>query len=333
MPDVPAAPRVLVSAGERGPADSSRHPYNPASEIHGWTVSRDAGLNRIAVNLAWLPPGKESSAFHVHHREEEWLYVLSGNGTAEVDDREVAVGPGDFLGYPPGTAHHLRNTGKEDLHFLEGGEIFTDVEVADFPRLGRRMVRTGARIAIYPLSAEIPFWSDRAPEMPPELMGSAPRKDPPRVVVKATERPEPRKYNHPQNPGAEAHLTHLSRSSGLTRVAVVLARVPAGRDAFVKHAHVRDEEWMYVLSGRGQVEIGDAHHEIGPGDFLGFPAGTPHDTRALPGEDLVSLQGGDAWNRGSVDVIDLPDHRMRRIIVGTRSVMVFPLDANVERKG
>lgn len=333
MPDAPA-PRVLVRASERGPADRSSHPWNPLSEIRGWTLSRAAGLGRIAVNLVWLPPGKESFAYHLHHREEEWLYVLSGAGVAEVDDREVAVAPGDFLGFPPGTAHHLRNPGAADLLLLMGGEVIPDLEVADFPRLGRRMVRTGARIAIYPSSAELPFDSSGLQEVPPELLGAAPPGKPPRVVVKAAERGEPRRFNHPQNPRAEVLLAGLSRPAGLVRVAVVHATVPPGRDSFVQHVHLRDEEWLYVVSGRGVASLGEAEHEIGPGDFLGFPAGGPtHNTRALEGEPLVMVQGGDAWTKTTLDVVDFPKLGLRRTFVGTRSALTFPLSAALEKQG
>src|SRR5512134_633364 len=114
-----ATPRVLVRAGERGPDLPSGHPYNPRCEIHGWTLSRAAGLGRIAVNLGWLPPGKESAVYHLHHREEEWVYVLEGRGVAEVDGREHELGAGDFLGFPPGVAHLLKNpSATEKLAFL-----------------------------------------------------------------------------------------------------------------------------------------------------------------------------------------------------------------------
>jgi uncharacterized cupin superfamily protein len=330
----PPAPRVLVRASERGPADASRHPYNPASEVHGWTLSRDAGLARIAVNLAWLPPGKESAVFHVHHREEEWMLVLEGRGVAEVDGAVHEVGPGDFLGFPPGVGHHLRNAGGTDLLFLEGGEVIPDVEVADFPRLGRRMVRYGNRVSVYPVSAEIPFLPGAPSELPPEYFGKPAPKEAPRVLVRAGERGEPREYRHPQNPRAEVHLSALSRPAGMRRVAVVHARLPGGKESYVHHVHQGQEEWMFVVSGRGMAGIGDAEHEIGPGDFLGFPAGGPaHDTRALEGGDLVYVQGGDAWTRTSVDVVDFPRLGLRRTFVGTRSAMTFPLDAALERRG
>jgi len=327
----PAPPRVLVRKAERGPADAGNHPYNPASQVHGWTLSRAAGLGRIAVNLAWVPPGKESAIFHRHHREEEWLYVLEGRGTAEIDDRAVEVGPGDFLGFPAGVAHHLRNTGGTDLHFLEGGELIQDVEVADFPRLGRRMVRYGSHVSVYPTEAEIPFLPGTS-ELPGQYFGSATPREPPRVLVRAGERGEAKRFQHPQNSHSEVLLTGLSRPAGLTRLAVVLARVPPGRESFVHHKHLRDEEWMYVLSGRGVAELDDLEREIGPGDFLGFPAGGPaHDTRALPGEDLVYVSGGDAWSRTSIDIVDFPRLGLGRTFVGTRSAMTFPFDAALEK--
>jgi quercetin 2,3-dioxygenase len=326
MTEPTPAARVLVRAADRGPAFPSGHPYNPRSELHGWLLSRTAGLARVAVNLAWIPPGKESAIFHVHHREEEWVYVLEGTGVAEVDDAEHAVGPGDFLGYPPGTAHHLRNTGTTDLLVLEGGEVIPDVDVADFPRLRRRLVRVGTRVSVYPLEAELPFVPGG--EVPAVLVGASAKPAAPRVLVRAAERAPAREYRHPENRGAEVYLTALSRPAGLSRVAVVHTRVPAGKESFVHHVHLHDEEWLYVLSGRGVAEIGDREEEIGPGDFLGYPAaGEPHNVRAAAGEDLVYLQGGDAWSRSTIEIVDMPRLGLRKTFVGTRSFTTFPLEA------
>jgi uncharacterized cupin superfamily protein len=330
MKSTEAAPRVLIRATERGPDASSSHPYNPRSEIHGWLLSRMAGLGRIAVNLAWLPPGKESAVHHVHHREEEWLFVLEGHGIAEVGDAEHEVGPGDFLGYPPGVSHHLRNESGERLLFLEGGEAIPDVEVADFPRLRRRVVRMGPRVAVYPFDAEVPFLPGRN-EVPAEFVpgkaGTAPR-----VLVRAGERGLPRIYHHPENPRGEVHLDALSRPAGLTRVAVGISRVPAGKESYVYHVHLHDEEWMYVLSGRGTAEIGEREEEIGPGDYLGFPArGPAHNVRNTSGEDLVYVHGGDAWSRSTIEIVDFPRLGRRKTFVGTRESATFPLDAALER--
>ena len=158
MPD-PAAPRVLVRAADRAAIQeqSFRHPLNPRSEIHGYTLSRLCGLSRAGVNLIRIPPGKESYAFHAHLADEEWMYVLSGQGTLEVGDEALPVGPGDFAGFVAGgKAHNLRNTGHEDLVYLSGGEHH-EVEVADFPRHGKRAIRTAHGLTLYPLSAGEPL--------------------------------------------------------------------------------------------------------------------------------------------------------------------------------
>ncbi len=327
-----AAPRVLVRAAERGPSYPAGHPYNPNAEVHGWILSRMAGLQRIAVNLVWLPPGKESAVYHRHHREEEWAYVVEGRGVAEVDDAVHELGPGDFLGFPPGVAHQVRAAPAEKLVLLVGGEVIPDVEVADFPRLGRRLVRTGARLAVYPLEAEIPFLPPGT-GLPAAYFGVGPPGAAPRVLVRAAERGEARPYRHPENPRAEVHLTALSRPAGLSRVAVVHTRVPAGRDSFVDHVHRHDEEWLFVLSGRGVAGIGAEAHEIGPGDFLGFPPGVEHEVRSADGEELVYVQGGDAWSRSTIEIVDFPRLGLRKTFVGTRSSATFPLAAAREGAG
>ena len=133
------------------------HPWNPKSEISGTYLGRTVGLERTGVNFVKVAPGKESFIYHSHYREEEWIYILSGCGVAEIDGEEFEVGSGDFMGFPtPSVAHHLRNTGNEDLVYLMGGENL-EVEIAEFPRLGKRMLRHGDSIDIYDDSDAKPF--------------------------------------------------------------------------------------------------------------------------------------------------------------------------------
>lgn len=150
----PAAPKpVLVRAADRTRAteQSQQHPLNPNSQIHGHSLSELVGLRRIGVHLLRIPPGKESFVYHSHQLEEEWMYVLSGRGIAEVGDAQHEVGPGDFLGFPtPSVGHHLRNPFSEDLVYLSGGER-REMEVADFPRHNKRMIRVGHQVTLAPL--------------------------------------------------------------------------------------------------------------------------------------------------------------------------------------
>jgi uncharacterized cupin superfamily protein len=153
MSEAKRGPRPLVRSRDRDPEETYSHPFNPSSLVHGASLSQSAGLERIGVHLVRVPAGKESFAYHRHHGEEEWLYILSGRGIAEIDGEEHEVGAGDFMGFPaPSVAHHLRNPFDEDLVYLMGGER-KEVEIADFPRLNKRMVRRGTNISIHPLDS------------------------------------------------------------------------------------------------------------------------------------------------------------------------------------
>ena len=66
---------------------------------------------------------------------------------------------------------------------------------------------------------------------------------------KAAERAS--RSSHPWNPNSELYGTRLSSLVGLSRVGVSRVSVPPGKESFVYHSHQREEEWIYVLSGRG----------------------------------------------------------------------------------
>ena len=150
-------PLILKAEKIAENAQTFSHPWNPKSEMSGTPLGRTVGLKRTGVNLLKVPPGKESFVYHSHQREEEWIYVLSGRGIAEIDEETFEVSAGDFMGFPtPSVAHHLKNAGDEDLLYLVGGENL-DIEIADFPRLGKRMLRRESGIEIYNIADARPF--------------------------------------------------------------------------------------------------------------------------------------------------------------------------------
>ncbi|WP_342359730.1 cupin domain-containing protein [Terrarubrum flagellatum] len=136
------AAKSLWTRAETGaiPAMHIKHPWNAKSEVFVTSLAMAAGLSRTALSLGRIPPGKESFAYHSHERCEEFLYILSGKGRAEIDGQFHDVGPGDFMGFTaPGVAHQLANIGDEDLIYLMGGER-SDIDVGYFPKLGRRII-------------------------------------------------------------------------------------------------------------------------------------------------------------------------------------------------
>ena len=114
---------------------------------------------------------------------------------------------------------------------------------------------------------------------------------------------------HAFNPNGVRHTKSLGDACGLKRIGVHLVRLEAGRESTEYHRHVHDEEWIYILSGRGMAEIGGRKSEVNAGDFMGFVAGSAPHTMANPfKEDLVYLVGG---TRHAYDVVDYPRRGIR----------------------
>ncbi len=140
---------IVRAADIAAHAQEFSHPWNPQSLMHGTQLGRSVGLKRTGVNFMRVPPGRESYVYHSHRYEEEWMYLLSGSGVALIDGQEFPIAAGDFIGFPtPSVAHLLRNTSTKDLVYLAGGENL-EFEVAEFPALGKRMVRMGQQVDIY----------------------------------------------------------------------------------------------------------------------------------------------------------------------------------------
>jgi len=67
------------------------------------------------------------------------------------------VGPGDFMAFPtPSLPHHLKNPSDQDLVYLMGGEN-RELDIADFPRRSKRMVKIGGNCEVYDMSNAKPF--------------------------------------------------------------------------------------------------------------------------------------------------------------------------------
>lgn len=148
---------LLRAADIAARSQTFSHPWNANSEITGYQLAKATGLKRTGVNLARIPAGKEAFTYHAHWREEEWIYIIEGRGVARIDGAQYEVAAGDFMAFPtPGVAHHLRNPFERELVYLVGGES-REVDVVDFPDLGKRMFRHAKEMEIFDLSDAKPF--------------------------------------------------------------------------------------------------------------------------------------------------------------------------------
>jgi uncharacterized cupin superfamily protein len=147
---------------------------------------------------------------------------------------------------------------------------------------------------------------------------SLPRK-PAQVIRAAESAATSRGFQHPWNPSSQIHGAFLARATGLERTGVNLLRVPPGKESFTYHAHLHEEEWIYVLSGRAIVDSGGTVHELAAGDFIAFPTPSePHILRNTSSEDVVYLTGGE---RAAFDVADFPRDGKRMIRIGERATV------------
>jgi uncharacterized cupin superfamily protein len=157
MTEIKTYPGLIRKSVIKASEGTFSHSWNSNSEVTGTHMSRLAGLKRTGVSLVRIAPGKESFAYHLHHREEEWIYVISGRGVAQIDGNEYSLAAGDFVAFPtPSVPHNLTNPFDAELVYLMGGENRAR-EIADFPTLGKRMVKLSGEETICDLSDGKPF--------------------------------------------------------------------------------------------------------------------------------------------------------------------------------
>lgn len=127
------------------PEEARVHALDPASVRHTRSLGDAVGLATIGVHLVRLKSGKTSSVYHFHHHDEEWIYILSGCGVAEIGDEKFEVGPADFMGFVAGSLpHSLTNPNPEDLVYLVGGNRLP-FDICDYPRIRKRRYRINGK--------------------------------------------------------------------------------------------------------------------------------------------------------------------------------------------
>jgi len=65
----------------------------------------------------------------------------------------------------------------------------------------------------------------------------------------------------------------LSAIAGGKAIGASLYRLPPGKSAFPHHAHLGNEEAIFVLAGRGALRLGEVSHTVRAGDYIPLPRG------------------------------------------------------------
>lgn len=149
------AKAVLLSAAaiRRIKEDKFVHFLNPGAIRYTRSLGDVTGLETLGVHLVRLKGGDVSTEYHFHHQDEEWVYILSGRGIAEIGNIKHKIGAGDFMGFVAGSKPHaMHNPFKPDLVYLVGGNRWP-MDVCDYPRIGKRRYRENGRNVYVDLSA------------------------------------------------------------------------------------------------------------------------------------------------------------------------------------
>lgn len=133
----------LLTAQEIAAMEGLRktHFLNDGARRLNKSLGDQTGLTGIGVHLIEVAPGHDTTELHLHHHEDEAVFILQGTGTATIGDEGVPIGPGDFIGYRKGgLAHAIRNSGSNPLVCLVMGERRLH-DVTDYPNARRRLYR------------------------------------------------------------------------------------------------------------------------------------------------------------------------------------------------
>ena len=142
----------------------------------------------------------------------------------------------------------------------------------------------------------------------------------PTAVVAAEAPPRERSSNYPE-PFASRMAGRVKRPLGdlfgLTNFGVNLTTLAPGAVSSLRHAHSRQDEFVYILEGEATLVTNGGETVLKPGMAAGFKAGSPnaHHLVNRTAQDVVYLEIGD---RAARDTVVYPDDDIRAAFADDR---------------
>jgi uncharacterized cupin superfamily protein len=108
------------------------------------SFSDTAGIKQYGAYLQTLQPGSKSSMRHWHEKEDEFLFVVSGQVTIVENDGPHVLEPGDVACWPAGVAnaHHVLNESGQPCSYLIVGTRLAQ-DVCHYPDVGKTLYTEG----------------------------------------------------------------------------------------------------------------------------------------------------------------------------------------------
>ena len=135
-----------------------------------------------------------------------------------------------------------------------------------------------------------------------------------RVAEEAARRTKPTNYPEPfASRMAGREKRPLGDPFGLTNFGVNLTRLAPGGSSALRHAHSKQDEFVYILAGHPTLITDAGETRLSPGMCAGFKAGTGdgHHLVNRTDEDVIYLEVGD---RSAGDTVSYPDDDLQAVL-------------------
>jgi len=135
------------------------------------------------------------------------------------------------------------------------------------------------------------------------------------VAAEAPPRTTPSSYPEPfASRMAGRRKQPLGDLFGLANFGVNLTRLAPGAMSALRHDHVKQDEFVYILQGHPTLHTDEGRTKLAPGMCAGFKAGNGNAHRLLneSGEEVVYLEVGD---RTPGDGVSYPDDDLKALFV------------------
>ncbi len=216
-------------------------------------VDQAIGSVHMGTGICYLGSGGVIQP-HLHSFEESF-YILEGNVIAQIDDRNYALGPGDFGLISTSVRHAWRNAGNQSIRWLE--------MQAPQPRpidYGRDTFFVGGEVAA---RAAVPDWQDPANK----LLGHFDESQLPR--------PGGPSQMEGFNPTTGVAIKmFVDRSFGAIHQSLFLIQYLPGAKIDL-HDHTFEESYFFV-SGQARATADGKVYDLGPGDVIWTGVGCLH---------------------------------------------------------
>ncbi len=135
------------------------------------------------------------------------------------------------------------------------------------------------------------------------------------VAAEAPARTKPSNYPEPFASRVAGRRKHpLGDLFGLTNFGVNLTKLAPNAASALRHAHTKQDEFVYILQGHPTLHTDEGRTRLAPGMCAGFKAGTGNGHRFVneTNEEVVYLEVGD---RTPGDEGSYPDDDLRALLV------------------